>query len=225
MTKKMLFGILVYLVLLAFANLGAQAQASGDGVITINGGRNTILMRDASQIITPATVPSSKLVKIYSNLGKGSQVYNAVAGVGILGTDAGQPWPQEVGSGFRPTANHLVTEIRVGATYVQGTNVLVVSLNQDNQGIPGKPLHTWHFSNLPVFGDCCTLETAKYAKGIPVKKGKLYWVVLSPKKQFQDTYDVWNDNFAETQGTWANNIGSGWHSSYQVLGAFGVFGK
>ena len=61
--------------------------------------------------------------------------------------------------------------------------------------------------------------------GIKVKKGKLYWVVLSPQKKFRDTYDVWNNNFQGLQGTFSNNIGSGWNSSYQVLGAFGVFGK
>jgi hypothetical protein len=133
--------------------------------------------------------------------------------------------PEMVANGFVPKANHIVTEVQVGATYVQGTNTLVVSLNQDNKGVPGKVLHTWHFSNLPLFGSCCTLQTAKYAKGIPVKKGKLYWVVLRPQKQFQDTYDVWNDNIGGKQGTWANNTGSGWNASFQMLGGFGVFGK
>ena len=109
-------------------------------------------------------------------------MYNSISGYGILGPDAGQPWPQSVGCGFRPKADHTVTEIQVGATWVQGTNSLVVSLNEDNKGIPGKALHTWHFSNLPSLGHCCTLQTAKYAKGIPVKKGKLYWVVLSPQQ-------------------------------------------
>ncbi len=203
----------------------AWGQAANDGAITINGGRNTILMRAPSEPIVPAVRPSANLVEIYSNLGKGSKVYNAISGYGILGVDAGQPWPEWVGCGFRPKADHTVTEIQVGATYDQGTNTLLVSLNEDNNGIPGKALHTWHFSNLPVFGQCCTLQTAKYAKGIPVKKGKLYWVVLRPQHQFKDTYDVWNNNFAGTQGTFSNNIGSGWASSYQVLGAFGVFGK
>jgi hypothetical protein len=221
--RKRIFGLGVGLGVLALAG-GVWGQARG-GVVTINGGRNTILVRTPSEPFVPATTASSKLVKIYSNLGKGSNVYNSIAGVGILGPDAGQPWPQSVGCGFRPTADHTVTEIQVGATYVQGANTLVVSLNEDNKGIPGKALHTWHFSNLPTFGSCCTLQTAKYARGIPVKKEKLYWVVLSPQKQFKDTYDVWNNNFAGTQGTFSNNIGSGWNSSYQVLGAFGVFGK
>jgi len=221
MRKKMLARLVVGLMLAG----AAWAQAAGDGVVTINGGRNTILMRAPSDLFVPAVTESPKLVKIYSNLGTGSHVYNAIAGVGILGPDAGQPWPESVGCGFRPKADHMVTEIQVGATYVQGTNTLVVSLNENNKGIPGKALHTWHFSNLPTFGSCCTLQSAKYAKGIPVKKGKLYWVVLSPQQKFKDTYDVWNNNFAGTQGTFSNNIGSGWNSSYQVLGAFGVFGK
>ena len=225
MTKRMVSGLFIGLGMLVVANVAAWAQASNDGVITINGGRNSVLMSAPSQTITLAAGPSPELVTIYSNLGKGSKVYNAISGVGILGTDAGQPWPQSVGCGFVPKADHIVTEIQVGATYVQGTNTVVVSLNQDNNGIPGKALHTWHFSNLPVFGSCCTLQTAKYAKEIKVKKGKLYWVVLRPQAKFQDTYDVWNDNAGGKQGTWSNNIGSGWNSSYQVLGAFGVFGK
>ena len=219
MTKRTLSGLLVGLML-----VGAAWGQASDGVVTINGGRNTILMRAPSEPFVPAA-ESPKLVKIYSNLGTGSHVYNSIAGYGILGPDAGQPWPQSVGCGFRPKADHMVTEIQVGATYVQGTNTLVVSLNEDNKGIPGKALHTWRFSNLPTFGSCCTLQSAKYAKGIPVKKGKLYWVVLSPQQKFKDTYDVWNNNFAGTQGAFSNNIGSGWNSSYQVLGAFGVFGK
>ena len=225
MTKRMLSGLLLGLMVGLMLAGAAWGQAANDGAITINGGRNTILMRAPSEPIVPAVRPSANLVEIYSNLGKGSKVYNAISGYGILGVDAGQPWPEWVGCGFRPKADHTVTEIQVGATYDQGTNTLLVSLNEDNNGIPGKALHTWHFSNLPVFGQCCTLQTVKYAKGIPVKKGKLYWVVLSPQKKFQDTYDVWNNNFAGTQGTFSNNIGSGWASSYQVLGAFGVFGK
>jgi hypothetical protein len=221
MLSGLLLGLMVGLMLAG----AAWGQAANDGAITINGGRNTILMRAPSEPIVPAVRPSANLVEIYSNLGKGSKVYNAISGYGILGVDAGQPWPEWVGCGFRPKADHTVTEIQVGATYDQGTNTLLVSLNEDNNGIPGKALHTWHFSNLPVFGQCCTLQTAKYAKGIPVKKGKLYWVVLRPQHQFKDTYDVWNNNFAGTQGTFSNNIGSGWASSYQVLGAFGVFGK
>ena len=224
MTKK-ISGLFIGLGILAFS-VAASAQASKVGVVKLNGGRNATLITAPSEPVTPAVQPSSKLVKIYSTLGKGDNVYSTQSAIGILGTDTGQPWPEMVGNGFRQKADHMVTEVQVGATHFQGTNVLVVSLNQDNHGVPGKALHTWHFSNLPGVWTCCTLQTGKYAKGIPVKKGKLYWVVLRPEKQFQDTWDFWADNFAGKQGKYfSNNIGSGWNTSYQVLSAVGVFGK
>ena len=196
MRGKRLSGTLICLSVMLFTNLAAWAQAS------------------------------SKLVTIYSTLGTGSNVYSTLSGFGVLGTNTGQMLPEMVANGFRPKADHVVTEVQVGATHYQGTNVLVVSLNADNNGAPGKALRTWHFSNLPVIWSCCTLQTGKYAKGIPVKKGKLYWVVLRPEKQFQDTWDIWADNFAEKQGHYfSNNTGTGWQTSYQVLSAVGVFGK
>jgi hypothetical protein len=221
--RKAVSGLFIWLVL---ASLAAWAQTTKDGVIKLDGGRTAVLGTAPVQPFTPAVQPSSKLVKIYSNLGKGDNVYSTLAGYGILGTDAGQPFPQMVGTGFRPKADYLVTLVQVAATHYQGTNALVVTLNQDNHDAPGKVLHTWHFKDLPEAWSCCTLQTGKYAKGIPVKKGKLYWVVLSPETKFQDTYDILPDNYAEKSGrTFSNNIGFGWDTSYQVLGAVGVFGK
>jgi hypothetical protein len=221
--RKAVSGLFIWLVL---ASLAAWAQTTKDGVIKLDGGRTAVLGTAPVQPFTPAVQPSSKLVKIYSNLGKGDNAYSTLAGYGILGTDAGQPFPQMVGTGFRPKADYLVTLVQVAATHYQGTNALVVTLNQDNHDAPGKVLHTWHFKDLPEAWSCCTLQTGKYAKGIPVKKGKLYWVVLSPETKFQDTYDILPDNYAEKSGrTFSNNIGFGWDTSYQVLGAVGVFGK
>jgi hypothetical protein len=153
-------------------------------------------------------------------------LHNGSTGYGILGPDAGQPWPQSVGCGFKPKATHVVTEIQVGVTYVQGTNTMVLSLREDHNQRPGKVLHSWHFSNLPNFGTCCTLQTAKYAKGIPVTKGKMYWVVVAPDPKHTDTYDVWDNAYNDPSGAFSNNIGSGWtQQSYQTLSNFGVFGK
>jgi hypothetical protein len=223
MTKRMGSGLCIGLGILVFS-LSASAQRSSTGVVRLNGGRDAILRMGPSQAVTPAVLP--KLVKIYSTLGTGDHVYSTLSGFGILGTDTGQMLPEMVANGFRPKADHIVTEVQVGATHLQGTNVLVVILNQDNHGVPGKALHTWHFSNLPDVWTCCTLQTGKYAKGIPVKKGKLYWVVLRPEVKFQDTWDIWADNVAEKQGKYfSNNTGSGWNTSYQVLSTVGVFGK
>ncbi len=202
---------------------GQQTQA---GVATVNGGRNVIFLRAPAHLVTPVLSSDSKLVKIYSNLGTGSHVYDGVSGYGILGKNAGQMWPQSVACGFRPKAGYTVTELEVGLTYVQGTNIAVLSLNEDDHGLPGKALHSWKFENLPDFGTCCGLQVAKVSQGIPVKKGKLYWVVVSPEQKFQDTYDVWNNDSDGEQGPFSNDIGSGWQQqSIQQLTNFGVFGK
>lgn len=206
--------------------LCAQAigQTAKDETVTINGGRNAIFVGPPVYTSSVAKALPAGVVTIYSNLGKGSNVYNAISGVGILGPDVpGQPLPQSVGTAFTPSQNHIVQAVQVGATYVQGTNGVTISLNQDSNGVPGKQLAAKTFTNLPAFGTCCTLLTGKGNGGIPVKANTQYWVVVRPIAN--DTYCVWNDNYQGIQGTWANNTGQGWHSSYQVLESMGVYGK
>jgi hypothetical protein len=211
--------------LMMFAGIGAFAQANKDGVVTINGGSRALFLRPPSRIFVPAMPLPAGVITIYSNLGKGDQTYNPNAGVGIVGKDAGQLLSQWVGIAFTPKADHLVQGIQVGATYVSGSNEMALLLDADDNGVPGAMLHAWEISDLPEFGSCCVLQTRKYPTGVPVKAGTQYWVVLRTMPQGTDTYGVWNDNFKETQGTWANDTGQGWHSSYQVLPAVGVYGQ
>lgn len=79
MVKRTLSGSLVCLGMLIFAQVAASAQTQ-DGAITINGGSTTIYMKAPTRTVAPA-IPS-KLVKIYSNLGTGSNVYNPSVGGG-----------------------------------------------------------------------------------------------------------------------------------------------
>jgi hypothetical protein len=211
--------------LVVFIAIGALAQANKDGVVTINGGSRTLFLKPPSRILTPNVPLPAGVVTIYSNLGTGNQTYNPNAGVGIVGKDAGQPLPQWVAIAFTPKADHLVQGIQVGATYVSGSNEMALLLDADDNGVPGATLHAWEITNLPEFGSCCVLQTRKYVTGVPVKAGTQYWVVLRTMPQGTDTYGVWDDNFKETQGTWANNTGQGWHTSYQVLPAVGVYGQ
>lgn len=220
--NKALWSALIISLLLG---VEARAQTQQDGAVPINGGLRSVFVKPVTRIPSPEQPDPAGLVTIYSNLGKGDNVYNANAGSGILGPDTGQPWPESVACAFIPTADHTVTEIRVGTTYSTGTNAIVVSLNPDNGGKPGKTIHAWKFTNLPSFGSCCTLQTGRLSKGVQVKKGKQYWVVVRPTTAGTDTWAIWNDNFQELQGTFSNNIGSGWDTSFQVLGAFGVFGR
>jgi hypothetical protein len=208
---------------LTFLTITATAQNKKDGVVIINGGARAIFVKPAVQTQELPTHP--KGVVIYTNLGQGEQAYNPNSGVGIVGPDAGQLFSQWVGIPFTPKGNHLVQAIQVAATYVSGTNEMGLLLTADANGVPGKTLHAWELSNLPDFGTCCTVQTRVYETGIPVKGGTQYWVVLRTTPSGSDTYGVWDDNFAGTEGTWANNTGQGWSSSYQTLAAMGVYGQ
>jgi len=218
--KRILWGVLF---LASLGCVGSWAQK--DGVVSTNAGKRVYYTKPRQQTVSAGEDLATKLTTIYSNLGKGDNVYNAIAGYGILGPDAGQPWPQSVACAFKPKADHTVTAVQVGTTYVQGPNTFVVSLNVDDNNKPGRALHAWKFQNLPTFGTCCTLQTGRVPAGVRVRKNQQYWVMVRPTTAGTDSYGVWNDNFQELQGTFSNNIGSGWDTSFQVLGAFGVFGK
>ncbi len=211
--------------LLLAASLPVFAQ-SKDGVVPINGGRNFVYVKPVDRS-HPAAKQQPGLVTIYSNLGTGTNVYNGAAGTGVLGRNVpNQPFPEWVANGFTPTANHTVTEIQVGVTWVEGANSVILSLNEDNGGKPGKTLFITQFTNLPTFGTCCTLQTATLTTGVPVTQGTQYWVVLRTKPTNQGTWNVWNNNFKGLQGPFSNSLGNGWfQQSTQELGAFAVLGQ
>lgn len=219
--------VFVVVGMVALASLAAPAQDDKNGVVTINGGRNVLSLRPPSKPVIPAAAPPAGLVTIYSNLSFGDHVYNANAGAGIVGPDEGMPRPQWAASAFTPTADHLVQAIQVGVGYVQGTDEVIVSLQENAKGgFPGMPLVWWKFSNLPKFGSCCVLQTGKFRKGIPIKANTQYWVAVRTTPQGTDTFAAWNDNYKGLQGHWANNLGTGWiNEGIQVLGAFGVYGQ
>jgi DIM protein len=205
---------------------GLAVAQSKDGVVPINGGRNFVYVKPVDRTHA-AQKPPTNLVTIYSNLGTGTDVYNGAVGTGVLGKNVpNQPFPEWVANGFTPTANHTVTEIQVGVTWVEGPNSVILSLNADNGGKPGQVLYITQFTNLPTFGTCCTLQTATLSTGVPVTKGTQYWVVLRTLATNQGTWNVWNNNFADLQGPFSNSTGHGWNGqSTQELGAFAVFGQ
>src|ERR1700730_16785364 len=85
----------IHLGILLLVSLSVSAQAPQDGVITINGGKDTVLMKPWSTTITPPEPLSPKLVTIYSNLDGQKRVqrwrreWNRGSGRGpvVLGTD------------------------------------------------------------------------------------------------------------------------------------------
>ena len=216
---------LVISALILLASLAASAQ-SKPGVIAINGGRNAVFTGKPDRSF-PAARPNAGLVTIYSNLGTGSNVYNGIAGTGILGQNVpGMLYPEWLAYSFVPTADHMITQVQLGVTWVQGPNGVIFSITADNpSGGPGQPFKSVRLANLAVFGTCCALQTVNLTTPIPVTAGTKYWLVVRTPDKNQTTWAVWNDNFNELNGQLWNNLGFGWlDEGMQAQGAFGVFG-
>jgi len=76
--KLFCLGILLFLL------STMAAQDTGNGVAIINGGRNAIYTKVPSHVSTPSVPSDPQLVKIYSNLGTGKNVYNGIADMEFL---------------------------------------------------------------------------------------------------------------------------------------------
>ena len=90
------------------------------------------------------------LVTIYSNLGTRNDLSVDDAGWDVAGPDSGvqQQW---VGMPFTPSSNALVTQISIAVEHNTGSrNSFVLSLNADNNRLPGTALHTWIVHNAPM---------------------------------------------------------------------------
>lgn len=226
MSRPALMGSFVLclgLLTLVVSPLGAASD--DQAVLTFRGPVTWAMATKAPEFITPALIPSGKLYTIYSNLGPKDNAYNPLGGYPVSGPGIGQTW---TGWPFSPKTDAIVTEIKIALTYSSGPiNGAVVSLNESSEGLPGKALHAWNLRNLPNFATCCTMEVAKDGKGLPVEKGKTYWIVAETNKNEVYTIDIWNGNVTGATGRGAFNQGQGWQISNNVstVAAFGVFGQ
>ena len=179
----------------AMAILAAQNNVlRGNGTMVWGKHARITVVTDPAPSIATTNLNDAGLITIFSNLGaaypKGE--YWCCTGYNVMGQNsgAGEQW---MAAAFTPAADHTVTKIEVAVGYSQqGTNGVVLSLNLDNNGVPGKALKTWNASGLPRFGTCCGLVVKTESAGIPVSAGKQYWVVLSTNSKEQDTVDGWN---------------------------------
>jgi len=195
LTKQFLISTVL---LFAYATAIAVAQndaASRSNRITVWGphARMTVVT-EPPRSRTAADLKDSGLVTIFSNLAakypKGQ--YWCCTGYNVMGSKSGvgEQW---MAAAFTPAADHTVTTLEVAVGYSQqGANGVVLSLNSDSNGVPGKALKTWNASGLPRFGTCCVLLVKSDSSGIPVSAGKQYWVVLSTNHHESETVDGWN---------------------------------
>jgi hypothetical protein len=172
--------------------------AGQNGIIISGSGRDAvaIVTARAPQInIFPSRTAIRNPVTIFSNLAsyrKGR--YWSTEGSPIQGPGGGIGPEQWRAIAFTSAADHVATVVRIAVGWVSGTNGLIISLNADRKGLPGKTLASMHVSNLPDFGSCCALDVLMSATGIPLSSGKQYWIVAKTGRAEENTQAAWDFN-------------------------------
>jgi len=225
MKRSSISWLLLCVALLTVAPGTLTAQA-GQGIVRINGGRVTVALHPNLQKVEQSVEDSASLVKIYSDLGTGTNVYLPGIGWSVTGPEVAGG-KVDSATPFTPKRNFNLVLIKVAILTAGGTNGVTLSLNHDSSGAPGTAIKTWNLVNLPAFPGCCKLDLARLKKTVRVKKGVQYWVVASTDKATQDASDSWNMNSGSIFGTVAQRFGIGaWEvtKNSALLPAFSVLG-
>jgi hypothetical protein len=164
---------------------------------------------------------------IYSTFNSDEQDIFACCGEYLINNKGydGSKFKNEVAIPFTPTVDARITEVHVALSYFSGTNDAEVSIRGSENQVPGRVKHVFHALDIPAAYQCCVYETFT-AKGIPVRAGDTYWVVV--KAGAHPFEGGWNFNSLGLVGVLAVNsdYGGGWVvSGDNVLTAVELIGN
>jgi hypothetical protein len=233
MYKKTMFT----LAMLVLASVTAFATGQA-GVVVIKGGNVPIVMATThvgavpSRNSSEASLDDPSLVTIFSNLAAYSKgTYWGEEGTVIQGPTGGVGPEQWRAAAFTPSTSHTATVVKVAAAWISGTNGLVLSLYNDDNGVPGKAIASAQLRNLPVFGTCCVLQVRMDGAGIPLTAGTQYWIVLSTNSAEGDTSASWVFNDTDQVDSFLeafycpSNCGFGAHPGWNAYQSINVTGS
>jgi hypothetical protein len=185
---------IIQLALLLGALLSAATHALGatpPGVVKLDNG--TLAMFTIPEGTTIPYVDNSPEPLIYGNLATNypKGLYWCCVGMDLSGPLEGEIWDA---AAFTPTANATVTKVTVGVGYMFSSTTfdVLLSVNADNKGVPGKALKTWKIkfpNGQPMFGSCCVVKSG--TGSVPISANTQYWVVLSTESN-SDIVAAWN---------------------------------
>jgi hypothetical protein len=179
--------ILITISVTAFAADKPEVVMSKDG--------RKMYVTKSAHAVARATSSESGLVTIFSNIGKAYPrgTYFCCESYSITGPKASGRLPEYwLAVAFTPTADHVVTMVEVAVNLLDGADHLVLSLNNDANGLPGASIKTWNLRSLPAAGSCCAVGAGKDRAGISVAAGTQYWIVSSTDGANSDTFAGWN---------------------------------
>ena len=226
MLKGVLLGLAAFVL---FSATGAVAADTFNGIATTGDGKTTVIAPTGDHNLSNwhALVPPGTTV-IFSNLDVKypDGTYFCCLSDTVSGPTSQLSSTHWVAGGFQPRANASVSEIALGLGLVSGTNEIIVTLNADNNGVPGKVLASMKATSLKALGGCCTLATVKPTTPVAVKAGTQYWVALQTNKSDASAWAGWNMNDTEEINPLpcAFNTGTGWAATGCLPGpAFAVY--
>jgi hypothetical protein len=164
------------------------------------------------------------LYLIFSDILQGSKgCYNYNNGWSVTGPDSPAGYQQSVAMKFTPRADAKVTKLMLALVWIAGDEGAVISLNDDNNGVPGNAIHTWVIHKLENEGNWpCVYTVVKSKKGLPVPKGQQYWVVAAATGT---EMDAWGYTYKYANGDFAYDLNNaGWKIEDAPLSAFAVWG-
>jgi hypothetical protein len=210
--------------------------ASGQNQAAFSQDGRFVMATTAPTHITPAPSEDPSLKVIAGNFSTYPKaLYFSIWGETVDQGVNGFPYQTWAAVAFTPATNATVTKIETSAgRQGGGTAGFELSLWDDAGGAPGKPIRSTHVSNLPAYGQCCSVSVVTYKTGVPVKAGTQYWVVVSTTAEDTDVY-AWafnsTDMSAHPTAFWCNNspqdCGSDegkWTVSQYVQYGFNVLG-
>lgn len=198
------------------------------------------------QIYNARSFPDAKYVKIFDNLAAlPSGKYWGGVTLDIVGGDGNSTFvDNQMAAAFTPSANHTAAVIEAAVVVPPlgyGSSGFVLSLNQDDKGVPGKTLLSAQLPELPYngLGLCCALVIGTIPSGEPLSGGKQYWVVVNGQNSQPSDAAGWAMNDTDQLHPFLDAVycsyaskcpnGAGWYpfqgTAYGTGIAFAVLGS
>ncbi|HEY2473298.1 MAG TPA: hypothetical protein VGI19_00720 [Candidatus Cybelea sp.] len=193
------------------------------------------------------TVSDTKSVKIFDNLAQlpSGKYWGGVQTVIAGGSGNKTFYDNQIAAAFTPSADSTATVVEVPAVQVSfpgyGSSGFELSVNRDDNGVPGKALITAQLPAL-VSGSplCCGLIVGKIPSGLALSGGQQYWIVLNGQGGQSNDLAGWTVNAVDQLHPFLDAVycayaskctkGVGWYPYQQSFGfgtglAFAVLGS
>ncbi len=167
------------------AHLLGPSSGTDASTNVLSGPNRGAAKRMSVKIYNAQSFPDAKYVRIFDNLARRpAGKYWGGAKFAIVGGGGNSEFPDnQFAAAFKPSANHTASVIEVpvvnsGLGY--GSTGFTLSVNQDDNGVPGTALTTAQLPGLPQNfpGLCCAMVVGTIPTGLALSGGTQYWLVL-----------------------------------------------